>query len=214
MSNKLVSALESLLFVAGDEGLDIAQIAQSLGITEMVAYEVIDDYKKSLGKKDRGIRLAYLANNYKLTTKPENFEAIARLIQNPTRNRLSQAALETLAIIAYKQPVTRMEIEEIRAVSSDRMLRKLSSFALVKEVGRKDSPGKPVLYAVTDEFLNYFNLSTLDELPELSVFTEEDVETEAEDLFMTKYREEFNEEETNEESSLEEKQEEEIPHVV
>ena len=191
MSHNLISALESILFVAGDEGLEIAQIATSLGVTEMVAFELVDDYKKQMEASNRGLKLSYIAKTYKLTTKPENFDAIARLIQNPTKNKLSQAALETLAIIAYKQPITRVEIEDIRAVSSDRMLRKLSSLALIKEVGRKETPGRPVLYAVTDEFLDYFNLATLEELPDLIEYSEEDVETEAEDLFLTKYREEI-----------------------
>lgn len=183
-SKKLKAALEGLLFVLGDEGISIDQITYVLGVTHDIALEVINELIDEYEDDSRGLRLTKLAGLYKITTKPIHHEFFVKLLENPTSNSLSQAALETLAIIAYNQPITRVGIEQIRGVNADGMVRKLLAFALIKEVGRLESPGRPVLYGVTNEFLDYFNLSSVDELPPLSDFQEEDVLEEA-DLFLS-----------------------------
>ena len=122
---------------------------------------------------------------YKMTTLAKHHEYYQRMIEQ-SENTLSNAALETLAIIAYNQPITRVRIEEIRGVGCDAMIRKLAAKALIKEVGREDTPGKPILYGVTDEFMDAFGLTSLDELPDLADIVEID---EQEDIFATRYRE-------------------------
>lgn len=162
--------IESVLFAFGDEGADLKQLMVSLNIhddDEMKA--ILDAYAKSLNNAERGVELHIFGENYKLITKKELHDVISRSLQfNKTRN-LSQAALETLAIIAYKQPVTRLEIEEVRGVNSDMMCRKLEAMDLIRECGRADAIGRPILYEVTDSFMDVFNLTSLKELPEIKL---------------------------------------------
>ncbi|MDF9867657.1 segregation and condensation protein B [Bacilli bacterium PM5-3] len=186
MENK-AAILEGILFLAGDEGVDLEAIKLVLDCSNEMAIELINKYKEKLQDVERGLMLVELGNKYKLSTKPEHFEYYQKLVDNPTSFSFSNAALETLAIIAYNQPVTRVEIENIRGVGSDAMVRKLVAKSLIKEVGRKESPGRPMMYAITDEFLDVFNLQSIDELPELK-----DVELDEEDqnIFNTRFREE------------------------
>ena len=137
---------------------------------------------------DRGIRINYLGNTFKLTTKSEHKEYYQKLIENPETNTLSQAALETLAIIVYNEPITRLMVDEIRGVSSRDMIRKLVAKGFVKEVGRSDMPGRPILYKTTSEFLDYFGLASRDDLPKFEMTLEKTVENV--DLYNSKYTEE------------------------
>jgi segregation and condensation protein B len=183
-----VPILEGILFIAGDEGADNKAIKMALDINDLELKNLVEEYKKLLKDENRGLMLVELGNKYKLSTKPEHFEYYQKLVDNPTNFSFSNAALETLAIIAYNQPITRVEIESIRGVSSDAMIRKLVAKSLIKEVGRKDSPGRPLMYAVTDDFLDVFNLESIDELPELKdVNLEED---EQQSIFATRFVEE------------------------
>jgi segregation and condensation protein B len=191
--NEYKAIVEGLLFAAGDEGLSLEQIASVLEIKEEKAKEIVFALKEEYERGQRGIQLVELAGVFQLATKKEHAPYLKKLVESPTSASLSQAALETLAIIAYRQPITRAEIEEIRGVKSDKPIQTLMGKALIKEVGRAEGTGRPILYGTTKEFLDYFGLKTLEELPPLPELQEEDeIEKEA-DLFFEKFEENFNE---------------------
>ncbi len=160
------SLLEALLF-AWEGPLQIEKIATILEVSSEDADALIEELAQELQREDRGIRLYRREEGVQLGTKPEAAPYVEKLFSRETGGSLSNAALETLAIIAYKQPVTRAEIEDIRGVNSDRVLENLLQRKLIKSAGRKDSPGKPVLFVTTPEFLQYFGLENIDELPPL-----------------------------------------------
>ena len=190
MKNKAV--LEGLLFVVGEDGLTLDQIEEVLELKEEEVKELVNDLKHSYEEEDRGLRIDFLGNRLKLTTKFEHREYYQKLLENPETNILSQAALETLAIIAYNEPVTRMQVDKIRGVSSSQMIRKLAAKGLIKESGRSDLPGRPILYEITNDFLDYFGLSNIEELPDMEKYieaSEEDIKEEK-DLYTSKYKEE------------------------
>jgi segregation and condensation protein B len=182
--------VESLLFAAGDEGLSIKQISQVLEIEEAYAEQVIlqltEDYNAD---ENRGVTLVQFAGNYQLATKKENSVYLKKLVESPNTTTLSQAALETLAIIAYKQPITRAEIEEIRGVKTERPIHTLTGKALIKEVGRAEGTGRAILYGTTKEFLDYFGLRSIEELPPLPDKVDEEYVQEEADLFFEKFQE-------------------------
>lgn len=185
--NKAV--LEGLLFVVGEDGLTLEQIIEVLSITEDEAKELIRELKKDYEDESRGLRIDFLGNRFKLTTKFEHKEYYQKLIENPETNHLSQAALETLAIIAYNEPITRVQVDAIRGVGSTSIMRKLVAKGFIKESGRSEIPGRPILYETTNEFLDYFGLSSIEELPDVSKFIEqntEEVDTNS-DLYTSKY---------------------------
>ncbi|MCI8271777.1 MAG: SMC-Scp complex subunit ScpB [Erysipelotrichaceae bacterium] len=161
------AVLEGLLFLSGDEGLTLAQLSDVLEMendeTERLLEAMMDEYMQP----QRGIELVRFGGYYKFVSKESIHSYAEKLFANSKMAVLSQAALETLAIIAYKQPMTRAEIEEIRGVGCDMMIRKLMARSLIKECGRSDAPGKPFLYEVTPEFMDAFKLESLKELPEL-----------------------------------------------
>lgn len=186
--NKAV--LEGLLFVVGEDGLTIDQIENVLEITEKEAKDLLMNLKKDYEDDTRGLRIDFLGNRFKLTTKFEHREYYQKLIENPETNVLSQSALETLAIVAYNEPVTRVEIDRLRGVSSVQIVRKLLAKGFIKEVGRSDLPGRPILYETTSDFLDYFGLATIDDLPDMKEFLDEANESEEEaesDLYTSKY---------------------------
>ena len=162
----LIGVLEGILFVVGDEGITLNQICDILNVDLDEAKNLLRELKKNYDKDDRGVRISYLGDAFKLTTKKEHKEYYCKLVENPESNTLSQAALETLAIIAYRQPITRAEIEEIRGVSVDGVIGTLLERKLIQQLGKADLPGKPTLYGTTLEFLQYFGLSSLDALPD------------------------------------------------
>lgn len=190
MKNKAV--LEGLLFVVGEDGLTLDQIEEVLELKEEEAKELVNELKHSYENEDRGLRIDFLGNRLKLTTKFEHRQYYQKLLENPETNTLSQAALETLAIIAYNEPITRMQIDKLRGVGSSQMIRKLVAKGLVKESGRSDLPGRPILYETTNDFLDYFGLSNIKELPDMEKYIEaSETETEEEkDLYTSKYKEE------------------------
>lgn len=179
------STLEAILFAVGDEGLTIEEISNILEIEE----EQVTKEIENLGKvyEDRGIELKLLGNKYKLITKAEYKEYIKKLTDEVSNN-LSKSALETLAIIAYNEPITRVQIDDIRGVNSSQMIRNLLSKGFIEDIGKSDLPGRPLLYKTTNHFLDYFNLSTKEDLPEINM---EEIEVlEDDDLFLTRYKEE------------------------
>ncbi|MFB0841916.1 SMC-Scp complex subunit ScpB [Paenibacillus oleatilyticus] len=171
---QMKSVIEGLLFVVGDEGLDAKQLADVLELSAEFVTDLVLDLQEELKRQGRGIQIVELAGTYQLTTVPEHAPYLERLAYSPSRTSLSQAALETLAIVAYKQPITRVEIEEIRGVKSDRALQTLVAKDLIQEVDRADAPGRPILYGTTKSFLDYFALSTIEDLPETSMFENDD----------------------------------------
>jgi len=173
-SRQMKSVIEGLLFVAGDEGLDAKQLAEVLEQNTDFIRELVLDLKADLRRGKRGLQIVELAGTYQLTTLPAHAPYFERLAYSPSRTSLSQAALETLAIVAYKQPITRVDIEEIRGVKADRALQTLVAKDLIHEVDRADAPGRPILYGTTKSFLDYFALGSIAELPESSLFHNED----------------------------------------
>ena len=161
----LLGVLEGILFVVGDEGVTLNQICDILEIDMEEAKQLLMELKKTYDSDSRGVRISYLGDAFKLTTKKEHKEYYRKLIENPESNTLSQAALETLAIIAYNQPITRIELDQIRGVNNVHMIRKLAAKGLIKEVGKSTLAGRPNLYATTSEFLDYFGLSSISDLP-------------------------------------------------
>ena len=173
---RMLAILEGLLFLCGDDGLSIEQAAASMDTTEEYVAELFDELQKYYLQESRGIEIARFGEKYRFLSKAAIHDAAKKLFQTSTEAKLSNAALETLAIIAYKQPITRVEIEEIRGVGADVMLRKLVARGLIQEDGRSEAAGRPILYSVTDEFLDSFKLLSLDELPELPQFGTEDAD--------------------------------------
>jgi segregation and condensation protein B len=187
------SVLESLLFAAGDEGLSIKQIVEVLEVDEFQAINIIDQLRKEYEQDERrGVTIVELAGTYQLATKKENAPFLIKLVDAPGTSTLSQAALETLAIIAYKQPITRTEIEEIRGVKTERPLQTLVSKMLIKEVGRAEGTGRAILYGTTKGFLDYFGLRSIKELPPLPEKVSEEFVQEEADLFFEKFQETIN----------------------
>ena len=182
----LKAVLEGLLFVVGDEGISKEKLLNVLDVSEEEFQKILDDYASDLSKDDRGLNLEKYNDNYKLVTKKEHYEYYKKLVDTEISDTISPAALETLAIIAYNQPITRLMVDEIRGVSSVYVMRKLILKNLIKEVGRSELPGRPILYGVTDQFLDYFGLKSLDELPKI----EKEETTETTELFSSKYKEE------------------------
>ncbi|WP_102345719.1 SMC-Scp complex subunit ScpB [Bacillus sp. Marseille-P3661] len=192
--DQMKAVAEGLLFVVGDEGIEISQLADVLQISELVAVELLEELKRTYSNSDRGIDIVEVAGVYQLTTKREHAPYFQRLVESPTTSTLSQAALETLAIIAYKQPITRAEIEEIRGVKTDRPLATLLSKSLIREVGRAEGTGRAILYGTTKSFLEYFGLKALQELPPLPEKIDETEVQEEADLFYEKFQETFQDE--------------------
>ncbi len=185
--NKYIGILEGLLFVVGDEGLTIEQIEDILGIEKEEAQEIVMALRRRYETDEYGIQLSFLGNSFKLTTKKEHREYYQKLIENPTTNTLSQAALETLAIIAYNEPVTVQDVDTIRGINSREMVRRLMAKGFVKEAGKSEGIGKATLYATTRDFLDYFGLSSKEELPKFEI--EQSVIDEETNLYDSKYKE-------------------------
>lgn len=164
-----ISQLEALLFVAGDEGMSINELSYVLSLsTEQVFEGLVQLNQKYKEDETCAIELKEYANRYMMTTKGKYQNLLQKYSQSPMAARLSQAALETLAVIAYKQPLTRMEVDQIRGVNSSASIQKLLNFQLIEEKGRLEVPGRPRIYATTDYFMDYFGLKNIDELPDIS----------------------------------------------
>lgn len=175
-----MAIIEGLLFVSGDEGIYPEQIANVLEMDIKDVISIIEEMQREFESVQRGLQIVQYAKVYRLATKKEHVSYYQKLMDTPTAASLSQAALETLAIVAYRQPITRAEMEEIRGVKADRALQTLVSHLLIKEVSRAEGPGRPILYGTTKEFLDTFGLQTLDDLPPLS---EENDQMNEADLF-------------------------------
>ncbi|WP_154661507.1 SMC-Scp complex subunit ScpB [Bacillus ndiopicus] len=191
-SRTLMSKIEALLFVVGDEGMTVRQLANYLEVEDMDVEAGLSELATQYNESETsGIALKQLAGTYQLTTKPEMAETIKKLVDNPTNQLLTAASVEVLAIIAYKQPITRVEVEDLRGVKSEKPIQTLVSRGLIQDVGRVEGTGRAILYGTTKEFLNYFGLKDIAELPPLPEGHDVEEEQEA-DLFLTKFQEAFN----------------------
>ncbi|MER2293987.1 MAG: SMC-Scp complex subunit ScpB [Desemzia incerta] len=186
------ATIEALLFVAGDEGLSLEEAASLLESTTQEVYAALMKLQQKYKSRDSGLTLLEVGNRFELATKKDYSAVIKKYAASPYATNLSQAALETLAIVAYKQPITRMEIDEIRGVQSSGSLQKLVLRGLVQEKGRVETPGRPILYGTTEYFMDYFGLKELGDLPDISELGVENEEKET-DLFFESFSEQFNE---------------------
>ncbi len=178
--------IEGLLYVQGDLGLTINQIEDILEIPEEEAKSLVLNLKNYYEENNRGLRINYLGNTIKLTTKEEHQKYYQKLLESPSSNNLSESALEVLAIIAYNEPITRGDLEKLRGVDSTYVLRRLLAKGLIKECGKSDLPGRPILYKTTDDFLDYFGLASIKDLPNIELLEEDNS---PKDLYTSIYKE-------------------------
>lgn len=181
----LKAVLEGVLFIVGEEGISIDKIEEILEIDNEKLKQLIKELTLDCNNSSRGLTLKILGNKLKFTTKDEHKNYYEKLVDIDD-TELSQAALETLAIVAYNEPVTRSMVDEIRGISSSHMIRKLLSRDLIEEKGRSETAGRPILYGITNRFLDYFGLSSINELPKIE---EVEISEEEKDLFESKYKE-------------------------
>lgn len=176
--------IEGLLFAAGEDGLRLTEMMEVTGLYKPVLTQLIDEMRREWKEQGRGVQIVEVAQVYQLTTLPEHRTYFEKLAQSPTRSRLSRAALETLAIIAYRQPIIRVDVEEVRGVKCDKAIYLLKRKGLIREVGRAEGAGRPILYGTSRDFLDYFGLKSLDELPPVdSIFDWAEMEQEREELY-------------------------------
>ena len=167
---------EGLLYIVGEDGLKEDQLAAVLETDEAEALHILHEIRSKYDSDEYGIELVNYGGRFKFVSKADVYPYAQKLFHNYKPETLSPSALETLAIIAYKQPITRIEVEELRGVGCEVMLRKLLTRNLIREAGRSEAPGRPILYEVTDEFMDSFELVSLDELPDLPKYDEENQE--------------------------------------
>ena len=179
-TRQMKAAVEAILFAMGGS-VEVEKIAAALEMKVESTEELLADMMEQYKKEDRGIQIVELEHAYQLCTKKEMYEYLIRVAKQPKKATLSDVALETLSIIAYKQPITKVEIEHIRGVKSDHSVNKLVEYNLVCEAGRLDAPGRPILFATTKEFLRNFGIESLDDLPVVNPEKIEDFKLEAEE---------------------------------
>lgn len=177
---KIMAVIEAVLFAMGDS-VELSSLEHVLEMPEIEIREVIARMNSKYKKADRGIYIAELENAVQLCTKPELYEYLIKVAKAPRRYVLTDTLLETLSIIAYKQPVTRLEVEKIRGVSCDHAVNRLLEFNLIQELGRLDAPGRPLLFGTTEEFLRTFGVKSLGDLPMLNPEQVEDFRKQAEE---------------------------------
>jgi segregation and condensation protein B len=170
--------LEAVLFTMG-ESVEIERLAAVIEEDKKTTRELLWELKEDYESKDGGVTLMELEDSYQMCTKAEMYEYLVKIAKTPRKYVLTDTILETLSIIAYKQPVTRAEIEKIRGVSCDHAVNRLVEFGLIAEVGRMDAPGRPLLFGTTEEFLRSFGVKSLEELPELSAVQIEEFKAQA-----------------------------------
>ena len=170
----------AILFTMGN-AVEVERIAKAIGMSTEATRKMLRAMKEKYETEGRGIRLIELEDSFQMCTNPELYEYLIKIAKQPKKIVLTDVVLETLSIIAYKQPITRIELEKIRGVKCDHAVNKLIEFNLVKEVGRLDAPGRPLLFGTTEEFLRRFGVSSLEELPEVNPVKMEDFKAEAEE---------------------------------
>lgn len=176
---KAKSVLEAILFTMGDS-VEVERLADVIEEDMQTTKEILEEMSEEYRKEDRGIELTTLDNAVQLCTKGELYEYLIKIAKTPKKYILTDTLLETLSIIAYKQPVTRLEIEKVRGVSCDHAVNRLIEFDLIAEVGRLDAPGRPLLFGTTEQFLRSFGVKSIDDLPEINPVQMEEFKLQAE----------------------------------
>ena len=177
---ELEAAAEAILFTMGN-AVEVERIAKAIGMSTEATRKMLRTMKEKYETEGRGIRLIELEDSFQMCTNPELYEYLIKIAKQPKKIVLTDVVLETLSIIAYKQPITRIELEKIRGVKCDHAVNKLVEYSLVKELGRLDAPGRPILFGTTEEFLRTFGVQGLEELPALDPVKLEDFKAEAEE---------------------------------
>lgn len=183
--DKLEGVIEAILFTMG-ESVEIGKIALAIEHDEATTRKIIRRLQDKYEAEDRGVRIIELENAFQMCTKTEMYEYLIRVARQPRKYVLTDVLLETLSIVAYKQPVTKLEVEKIRGVKSDHAVNKLVEYNLVCEVGRLDAPGKPILFGTTEEFLRRFSIHSVEELPRMNPEQVESFKEEAEEEIQLK----------------------------
>lgn len=178
--SKLEGIIEAILFTMG-ESVELSKIAAAIGHDEDTTERIIHNLMDKYDTVDRGVRIIELDHAFQMCTKPEMYEYLIRIAKQPKKYTLTDVQLETLSIIAYKQPVTKLEIEKIRGVKSDHAVNRLIEYNLICEVGRLDAPGRPLLFGTTEEFLRRFSVQSIEDLPSLNPEQMENFKSEAEE---------------------------------
>lgn len=178
--NDLEAAVEAILFASG-ESVEAEQIAKAIGLNVKETKKLIGNMMEEYAAQNRGIQIVELDDSYQLSTRPEMFDYLVKIAKQPKKTVLTDVVLETLSIIAYKQPITKLELEKIRGVKCDHAVNKLIEYNLVKELGRLDAPGRPLLFGTTEEFLRDFGVHSLADLPPVDLLKKEDFKAEAEE---------------------------------
>ena len=174
------AAIEAILFAMGGS-VELPRIARAIGVDEKTTGRIIRNMMDRYQEENRGIQIIELENSFQMCTKKEMYDYLIRVAKQPKKYTLTDVLLETMSIIAYKQPITKIEVEKIRGVKSDHAVNKLVEYGLVEEVGRLDAPGKPILFGTTEEFLRRFSVPSIDDLPSLNPEQLEHFKEEAED---------------------------------
>lgn len=177
---KMEAAIEAILFTMGD-AVEAEQIAKALELNVETTRELLRSMMEKYQREERGIQIIELEDSFQLCTKKEYYEYLIQIARQPKKLMLTDVALETLSIVAYKQPITKLEIEKIRGVKCDHAINRLVEYNLIKELGRLDAPGRPILFGTTEEFLRNFGVQSLDDLPAINPVQVEDFKAEAEE---------------------------------
>ena len=180
---RLEGVIEAILFTMGDS-VELLKIADAIGHDEDTTRKIVHQMMDKYETEDRGVRIIELENAFQMCTKKEMYEYLIRVAKQPKKYVLTDVLLETLSIVAYKQPVTKLEVEKIRGVKSDHAVNKLVEYGLIEEVGRLEAPGRPLLFGTTEDFLRSFGVASAAELPRISPEQLEDFKEEAEEEVM------------------------------
>ena len=178
--SRLEGIIEAILFTMGNS-VELSKIAAAIGHDEETTRKVIHNMMDKYETDDRGIHIIELEDSFQMCTKPQMYEYLIKVAKQPRRYVLTDVLLETLSIIAYRQPVTKLEIEKIRGVKCDHAINKLIEYNLIRELGRLDAPGRPILFGTTEEFLRNYGVHSLEELPAINPVQVEDFKAEAEE---------------------------------
>ncbi len=185
---KIEAAIEAVLFTMG-EAVEVEKLAAAVDMDVDTTRKIVRNMSDKYQAADRGIKIIELEGSFQLCTKAEYYENLIKVVSQPKKYQLTDTLLETLSIIAYKQPITKLEVEKIRGVSSDHAVNRLVEYGLVGEVGRLDAPGKPILFATTQDFLRAFGVQSIDELPMVSTDLVEEFKEQAEEEIELKLEE-------------------------
>ncbi|MDD6147684.1 MAG: SMC-Scp complex subunit ScpB [Lachnospiraceae bacterium] len=179
-NQNIISGIEGILFAMGD-AVTVEELSKALDLPAEECKAMVESLAQQYKEENRGIQIIKINDGYQMCTSKEVYEYLIKLAKQPKKYVLTEVLLETLSIVAYKQPVTKAEIEKIRGVSSDHAVNRLVEFGLVQELGRLDAPGRPMLFGTTDDFLRAFGISSVEELPVLNATQLEEFKMEAEE---------------------------------